>query len=272
MSPSGRIEFHGRQHNTSPKEFTIMKRPTSRSIAAIAVSVVAVSALAACGSDDDSKSDAVAAAACDAAIDYGVAFSQAPQDPAEFATYAQERLVPIGDTLVANLTGDSKTAAVTLRDTFATIAETGDPSALESPEASAATGTVGQAIHNGCGMQAVDIKAIEYSYVDAPSTLKAGAVSFSLKNEGVEEHEMVLFKRADGVTETLDQILELPEDEQMSKIAFTGVTFGAPDTTNYVAVDLEPGTYFLLCFIPQGGAEDGPPHFLGGMKQTIEVA
>jgi hypothetical protein len=36
-------------------------------------------------------------------------------------------------------------------------------------------------------------------------------------------------------------------------------------------MDLEPGTYFLVCFIPQGGG-DGPPHFMGGMKETIVVS
>ena len=81
-----------------------------------------------------------------------------------------------------------------------------------------------------------------------------------------------LFKRADGATESIDEVLALPEDELMSKVQFTGVTFGGPGTTNYVALDLEPGTYFLLCFLPQGGGEDGPPHFMAGMKHTLTVA
>lgn len=94
-------------------------------------------------------------------------------------------------------------------------------------------------------------------------------MSFALENAGVEEHEMVLFRRNDGVTDSLDQLLELGEEEIFSKLTFTGVTFGGPGTTSYTAMDLEPGTYFLLCFIPQG--EDGPPHFIGGMKHTVTV-
>ena len=80
---------------------------------------------------------------------------------------------------------------------------------------------------------------------------------------------MVLFRRNDGVTENLGELMELPEEDLMSKVTFTGVTFGGPGTTNYVAMDLEPGTYFLLCFIPQG--EDGPPRFMGGMQHTVTV-
>ncbi len=49
----------------------------------------------------------------------------------------------------------------------------------------------------------------------------------------------------------------------MAKLQFTGVTFGGPRTTNYVAVDLTPGDYFLVCFIHQGGGEDGPPQLPG---------
>jgi hypothetical protein len=127
-------------------------------------------------------------------------------------------------------------------------------------------------VHEECDLEAVDVTAVEYAFPDAPDTLRAGRVSFALANKGVEDHEMVLFKRADGATESLDEILALAEDQMMSKLTFTGVTFGGPATTNYVTLDLQPGTYFLLCFLPQGGAEDAPPHFIAGMKHTIEVA
>jgi hypothetical protein len=37
-------------------------------------------------------------------------------------------------------------------------------------------------------------------------------------------------------------------------------------------LDLEPGRYAAVCFIPIGGGEDGPPHFTGGMVAELEVA
>jgi hypothetical protein len=243
-----------------------------RTAAAVTFAALSISALAACGSDE-AQADELPVAACDTAVDFGAAFAQAPDDPAEFQSFASETLVPLGASFVANLEGTSaEQAAGVLDDAFGTIASTGDPSALDEPATAAATATIGKAVHDHCDLQAVDIKAVEYAFVDAPDTLKAGRVGFALENTGVEQHEMVLFKRADGTTDTLDQILELPEDEMMSKMTFTGVAFGDPGTTNYVAMDLDPGTYFLLCFIPQGGGEDGPPHFMAGMKHTLEVS
>ena len=226
--------------------------------------------LAACGDEDGDKA-AISAEACDAVVAIGSAMSGAPQDPAEFGPFAEEQLVPVGDVLVEELDGDAKTAAETLAAAYREVAETGDPSGLFEDDAVAeATSTIGALAHGECDLQAVTIGAIEYAYVGAPDELDAGRVSFALQNTGVEEHEMVLFRRADGATETLEQILELPEEEQFSKMTFTGVAFGGPDTTTYTAMDLEPGTYFLLCFIPQG--EDGPPHFLGGMQHTFVVS
>jgi hypothetical protein len=248
-----------------------MRASRTRSLATLTLASVALTAFAACGGDDDSSSS-VDAAACDAAVAYGAAFAQAPQDPAEFGSFAMDQLVPIADTFVEHFDGDAKQSAETLRQTFVELGNTGDPSLLETPDTAAAIGAVGKAVHEGCDLQAVDIEAVEYTFKNAPTSLKAGRVSFALTNTGVEDHELVLFKAADGVTEPLNDLLALPEDEVMSKMQFTGVTFGGPDTTNYVAVDLTAGTYFLVCFLPQGGGEEGAPHFMAGMQNTITVA
>ena len=239
-----------------------------RTLSALAVSVVSLISVTACGSDDDAT---VSAAACDAAVGVSSAFGAAPQDPAEFASFAQETLVPLGTTLADELTGDAGDAAVVLERTYTDIASTGDISSLESPDVAAAQATVGRTIHDGCDLQRVDVKAIEYAYDGAPDEVKAGRVSFALRNDGVEDHEMVLFRRADGETASFEELSQLPEEEMMSKVSFTGVAFGGPDTTAYAAMDLQAGTYFLVCFLSQGGGEDGPPHFMAGMQHTLTV-
>lgn len=241
----------------------------TRPLAGMALATLALTALAACGDDDSS---AVDDEACDAAVAYGQAFAEAPEDPAEVSAFATDQLVPIADTFVEHLDGDAKAAAETMRDEFVEIGNTGDPELIMDPSTTEAIGTVGRAIHEGCDLEAVDIEAVEYRFEGVPDQLDAGRVSFALENTGVEDHEMVLFKAADGVTESLDELLALPEEEMFSKLEFTGVTFGGPGSTNYVAVDLEAGTYFLVCAIPQGGGEDGPPHFMAGMQATITVA
>jgi hypothetical protein len=234
------------------------------------VSVVSLISLAACG-DDDKDDSSVSAAACDAAVELTSAFGAAPEDPAEFKSFAEETLVPLGHTLTDELSGDAAEAAGVLHDAYTSIASTGDISVIETEPVTAAQATVGKTIHEGCDLQSVDIGAIEYAYEDAPDELDAGRVSFALHNKGVEQHEMVLFRRADGETASFEELSQLPEDELFSKLTFTGVAFGGPGTTSYAAMDLEPGTYFLVCFVPQGGGEDGPPHFMGGMQHTLTV-
>ncbi len=121
---------------------------------------------------------------------------------------------------------------------------------------------------------AVDTLSLDFGqspdFIVHNTWLPAGRYGFAMENIGVEEHEMVLFRRNDGVTGSFEELAELG-DAMMEKVTFTGVAFGGPDTTSYAAVDLEPGTYFLVCFVPVGGGEDGAPHFMEGMQTTVEV-
>jgi len=241
-----------------------------RNLAAGLVSLALLAGATACGSDDEGAK--LSAAACDAVATLDGAMSSAPEDPAAIGPFVNDSLMPSVMTLVSELDGDARDAAETMHRTLESVATSGDPSVLHAPETAAAQATIGKAVHEGCDLVAVDVVAKEYRYEHAPDTLAAGRVSFALTNEGVEDHEMVLFKRAEGVTESLDELLQLPQDQAMGKMQFTGVAFGSPGTTNYVTVDLEPGTYFIVCFLPQGGGEDGAPHFMSGMQHTITVS
>jgi hypothetical protein len=83
----------------------------------------------------------------------------------------------------------------------------------------------------------------------------------------------VLVQRLPGTDETVDELLALPEDEVFSKVAMAGVVFAdAPGAEATSMLDLEAGEYIALCFIPIGGAEEGPPHFTGGMVAEFTVA
>lgn len=259
------------------------RRRLVRTLALAAVPLTVAGALAACGDGDGDEPAALATGeeaagaatlpevACDAAVDLSSAMGEVPQDPAAVGAFVDERLVPAAGTLADELGGAAGDAARTVLDAYTGMARTGDPSTLGDPAVAQAQNRVGAAVHAGCDLERVDITAEEYAFVGAPDELPAGRVSFALENVGVEEHEMVLLRRADGVTGTFDEIAQLPEDQMMSQVTFTGVVFGAPGTTSYTAIDLEPGTYFLACFIPVGGAADGPPHFVEGMQHTIEV-
>jgi hypothetical protein len=97
-------------------------------------------------------------------------------------------------------------------------------------------------------------------------------VAFALTNDGTEKHEMVLFKRNDGETRPIEDLLALPEDQVGQALTFAGATQSDPGKTTATITDLTPGKYAAVCFLPMGGAEDGPPHFMQGMVTEFEVA
>ena len=78
--------------------------------------------------------------------------------------------------------------------------------------------------------------------------------------------------RDSGETRGWDELSQLPEEEQGAAMQFTGVAFGDPGSTSYTTADLESGTYFVVCFLPVGGHEEGKPHFMEGMVQEITVS
>lgn len=258
-----------------------------RSLAVAGLSLSLVGGLAACGDDDEASpitttttaaaggyqgnpNATVSTEVCDALVAAQGALHQAPREPDAMGPYLEAEVSPHTQVLVDGLDGELAAAARTVHDSLSELGAGGDPSILESPELTGAQTEIGAALHDGCDWATVDLTAREYDFQGVPDELPAGRYGFALENVGVEEHEMVLFRRNDGVTESFEELAELG-DAMMEKVSFTGVAFGGPDTTSYAAVDLEPGTYFLVCFIPVGGGQDGPPHFLEGMQATLEV-
>lgn len=118
----------------------------------------------------------------------------------------------------------------------------------------------------------VEVAAVEYDFEDAPDRVDAGTVAFKMSNEGQEEHEMVLFARAEGETRSFQELVELPEEETEGAVRFVGAAFAPPGGDGVVIADLEPGDYAMACFIPVGGSEDGPPHVAEGMLAEFTVS
>lgn len=248
----------------------------TRSLAVALGLGLAVTAVA-CSDDDDTDAAAgpdapaagdevvVSAEACDAYVALGGGLLG---DPSEF-----------GDLMVAF----ESTAPEALLDeaaqvsaTFGAIAEGGDPSAFADPDYQAAAAAIADAYFEGCETAAVlDVDGVDYGFEGLPSQLPAGrvAIRFTNATDHDEPHELVLFRIADGVDDPVEDLLSLPEDEAGQAMAPVGVVFAdAPGSEAAAMVDLEPGRYAAICFIPIGGGEDGPPHFTGGMLAELEVA
>jgi hypothetical protein len=238
-------------------------------------------ALTACGSDDDGDAATTPTtvattdapkAACDAAIQVSSLFNEAPQDPEAIQAYAEDTMVPAAEDLQAALPDDLADAGKAITATFSTIATSGDPSGIDSPDYVDATAATGKMVHERCGLATLDVVAADYAFQDLPKELEAGRTSIALDNQGSEMHELVLFKKAEGEIRGWDELSQLPQEEQGAALQFSGVAFGGAGTTAYTTVDFEPGAYVAVCTMPVGGHEDGEPHFMKGMVQELTVS
>ena len=268
--------------------------------------------LAACGGDDDDSSDGTAAAAVTAApatsdevdhstMDMGTDTTAGPDDTGSAAApagdvdeFCQAELAaeaaanqdpaaagPAFDALVAASPADLKD---TVEDVIA-HAQDGPG----SPEFDAAYGEMIGFVKENCGFTDVSLTTSEYAFGGLPTELTAGPAVFTVQNIGEEVHEVLVMRKNDGVTETAEEIIALPEEEAMAKATMVGVAFGFPGSTAFTTMDLTPGDYIAVCFLPQGATPEmmaqmpegpdgtmppgaGPPHAMAGMVQEFTVA
>jgi len=115
----------------------------------------------------------------------------------------------------------------------------------------------------------ITIKAADYSF-EAPDQIEAGLVKVNLVNDGQEPHHAQIVRLNDGVTlEQFQAALQEGEAAAFPLIAFVGGPgLVDPGLQTQVTLDLVPGQYVLLCFVP---SHDGMPHLAKGMVRPIEV-
>lgn len=119
----------------------------------------------------------------------------------------------------------------------------------------------------------------EYFFEVAEGELTAGKQVVEIQNVGAVPHFIFMGKVPDTVTEAdLEAVLEADmtgtpaatdwnPDEEFEDVL--GTTTQSGDTSIWVSVTLEPGTYAAVCFFPD--AESGIPHAYEGMYAIIEV-
>lgn len=139
-------------------------------------------------------------------------------------------------------------------------------------------------VGDNCGYDSVDTVAKDYSYEGMPTELSAGTYSINLTNEGEELHEMAFMRVNDGVTTSVDDILNLPEDQALEMVTPVGMVVAMPGEKGSATAELTSGRYIVVCFIPvgltpeamaapptDGPPEFGPPHFTQGMVHEITI-
>lgn len=210
-----------------------------------------------------------------------VDFETASEDEIQAAIelYAAE-LEPLLDALSENPPEEIADAVETIDTGLRSGIESGeDP--FGQPGFVEADRAIDQWLADNCGFEMVTIRGVEYMFEDVPDTLEGGVVGFDFQNAGNEVHEMIVFRINDDSDATIEELLELPEEEAQEMATFVGAAFAAPGENDMSFIDLEPGRYGIVCFIPVGTvdmemlegeeAPEGPPHFTQGMHKEFEV-
>jgi uncharacterized cupredoxin-like copper-binding protein len=114
-----------------------------------------------------------------------------------------------------------------------------------------------------------EIHLTEFSF--SPTTLAAGTHTIKVINDGKQTHEIALTRLNDGATaESFLAALAPGAKGPPPGRPMGGNGAISPGQSNYLTVTLTPGTYLLLCFVPD--PSDGAPHIMKGMVQTITVS
>ena len=161
--------------------------------------------------------------------------------------------VPAGETrsytvaLIAGEYGFFETDGNEDAATF-TVAD-GEPSDVAEPEAD------------------VNVALVDFAF-GVPGFMPAGPNVWHIDNVGDQWHHMAVFPVDEGTT-IADVRLLLGSDDGGPEPAFITEPIGA-DVEMWTTIDLEPGTYVALCFLPDI-AGDFSPHFNHGMVQIFVV-
>lgn len=276
-----------------------MNTRLSRTMAAVAVPALLLVA-AACGDDDQSTDETTADTAAVDTTGAPATTAGGEADPAAFcqAVIDTQNEVnalngPQGDPDALGAALDAVEAATPeeITDPLAVLVETGrarvagdDEGGPAEDEYFDAVGEVTTWMSDNCGYESIDVILADYSFEGVPETIPAGPTVFSFVNEGAEEHEFVFFRINDDVTESVEELLMLPQEEVLSKVTFEGSSFASAGESSGAVADLAPGRYAAVCFIPVGSTPEavaeatansieiqGPPHITQGMVVAFAV-
>ncbi len=220
---------------------------------------------------------------CDSVVNVEALLSSEPDDSAAWAEEATTALTALQEDAPDEVSG----AVGTITDALIPAIESGDEeqffAAFESEEVGEASEVVDSYMVDECGWEVTPVTAREYEFEGDLDGLEAGMNGLGFENGGTELHEMVLFRINDDATESIDELLALPEEEAQGKVTDAGGAFGFPGDTDTVFVDLDPGRYAIVCFLPMGATpdnmealesgefDDAPPHFTQGMFREFTV-
>ncbi|HEX8726078.1 MAG TPA: hypothetical protein VF737_11885 [Gemmatimonadaceae bacterium] len=115
---------------------------------------------------------------------------------------------------------------------------------------------------------AVTIHAKDFAY-QAPDSVPAGYVAFTLVNDGPDLHHATIVKLDSGKTAAdLEAALKNPGPLPGWAMPIGGPNAPAPGQSANATLSLAPGSYVMICFVDVPG---GVPHFAKGMVHPFTV-
>jgi len=116
---------------------------------------------------------------------------------------------------------------------------------------------------------ALILTAYEYAF-EGPATAESGYTRLTLDNQGGEDHHAIFFRFGDGTTQ--DQFMAALMTGDLGALMQLGASYGGPmasaNSQASVIASLDPGTYAVICLIPD---PEGVPHVAHGMVSMLEV-
>ena len=117
----------------------------------------------------------------------------------------------------------------------------------------------------------VNVTASEYKF-DAPAEIPAGMTTLTLTNSGKEMHHISLIK-LDSAKTMADLMAGMKAMKPGTPppgwvIPAGGPNAAAPGASSSLTMNLQPGNYVLMCFIPDA---KGVPHMMKGMTKAMTV-
>jgi uncharacterized cupredoxin-like copper-binding protein len=115
----------------------------------------------------------------------------------------------------------------------------------------------------------VTIRLVDYAF-EPSGPITPGRRTILVENAGPQPHELALVRLAPGKTvEDFGHWAEGGLKGAPPAEPIGGVVFLDKGASGTFTVDLQPGTYGLICFVPD--AKDGKPHLAHGMLKEIKV-
>jgi hypothetical protein len=102
-----------------------------------------------------------------------------------------------------------------------------------------------------------------------PGELKAGPQVWKVVNNGAQPHELAILKLAPGKTPPDVATFVTKPSGPPPFASMGGMQALQPGRSGYVNLDLEPGNYMAVCFVPD--PQSGKPHVQLGMAMPFSV-